>query len=126
MSDTIVTAPLSQGAGYGVVIGLGALFAIGMIAISNALHKHGVADDAEEFTGKSKRPTRQVSDLSRKTIREHGLDCRGSHLFLDVEVSPTYQRRLQAALLCSAVALLPIPMVSRGLSSTAHATVHRL
>ncbi|KZP03885.1 Na+/solute symporter [Athelia psychrophila] len=42
--------PLSQGAGYGVVVGLGALFAIGMIFISNTLSKRGNKEDNEEFT----------------------------------------------------------------------------
>lgn len=53
MSDVIVVAPLSQGAGYGVVIGLGALFALGMIGITTILRKRGNVEDAEEFTGKS-------------------------------------------------------------------------
>lgn len=85
MSDTIVTAPLSQGAGYGVVIGLGALFAIGMIAISNALRRHGVSDDSEEFTGALKHVP-QAAHASCETIGEHRLDRCGSHLFLDLEV----------------------------------------
>jgi urea-proton symporter len=37
-------------AGYGVVVGLGALFAIGMIFISNTLAKRGNLEDTEEFT----------------------------------------------------------------------------
>lgn len=37
-------------AGYGVVVGLGALFAIGMIFISNTLAKRGNHEDNEEFT----------------------------------------------------------------------------
>ncbi|KAM0786770.1 hypothetical protein ACM66B_002205 [Microbotryomycetes sp. NB124-2] len=49
MSDT-VRYPLPQGAGYGVVIGLGALFAIGMVAVTQLLFKRGNKDNNEEFT----------------------------------------------------------------------------
>lgn len=42
--------PLGQGIGYGVIIGLGALFALGMIGISALLSKNGTSDDNEEFT----------------------------------------------------------------------------
>ncbi|GAA6012175.1 hypothetical protein JCM11491_001774 [Sporobolomyces phaffii] len=45
-----VAIPLTQGAGYGVVIGLGALFALGMIGISSLLSRSGTTDDNEEFT----------------------------------------------------------------------------
>ncbi|GAA5929752.1 hypothetical protein JCM1841_002636 [Sporobolomyces salmonicolor] len=45
-----VQAPLSPGTGYGVVIGLGALFALGMIGISNLLARGGNSEDNEEFT----------------------------------------------------------------------------
>lgn len=41
----------SQGAGYGVVIGLGALFALGMIAISEVMKRRGNVENSEEFTG---------------------------------------------------------------------------
>jgi hypothetical protein len=50
--STIVQAPLSQGVGYGVVLGLGALFALGMIGITTVLRRRGNTEDAEEFTGK--------------------------------------------------------------------------
>ncbi|KAM0748095.1 hypothetical protein T439DRAFT_358672 [Meredithblackwellia eburnea MCA 4105] len=50
MSDIIVAPPLSQGAGYGVVVGLGTLFALGMVGISSILSKRGLSDDNEEFT----------------------------------------------------------------------------
>jgi hypothetical protein len=49
MSDSIPAPALNQGAGYGVVIGLGAFFAIGMIFITNYLAKKGNVDDKEEF-----------------------------------------------------------------------------
>jgi hypothetical protein len=49
MSDSIPAPALNQGAGYGVVIGLGAFFAIGMIFITNYLAKKGNVDDNEEF-----------------------------------------------------------------------------
>ncbi|KAI3487072.1 hypothetical protein L1887_49109 [Cichorium endivia] len=43
--------PLSQGAGYGVVIGLGALFAIVVVGISRSLVRYaGISKDAEEFS----------------------------------------------------------------------------
>jgi len=42
----------SQGAGYGVVIGLGALFALGMIGISEVMKRRGNVENSEEFTGK--------------------------------------------------------------------------
>ncbi|EST05562.1 Sodium/solute symporter [Kalmanozyma brasiliensis GHG001] len=43
--------PLSQGAGYGVVIGLGALFAIVVVGISRSLVRYaGISRDAEEFS----------------------------------------------------------------------------
>jgi len=42
--------PLSQGVGYGIIVGLGALFALGMIGISALLSKTGTSDDNEEFT----------------------------------------------------------------------------
>ncbi|KAK4057524.1 hypothetical protein OIO90_001593 [Microbotryomycetes sp. JL221] len=45
-----VNVPLSQGAGYGVVIGLGALFAIGMVAITHLMFRRGTKDNNEEFT----------------------------------------------------------------------------
>ncbi|SCV70237.1 BQ2448_1631 [Microbotryum intermedium] len=45
-----IVPPLSQGAGYGVVVGLGALFAIGMVGISDLLSRRGNTDDNEEFT----------------------------------------------------------------------------
>ncbi|GAA5990146.1 hypothetical protein JCM10908_005843 [Rhodotorula pacifica] len=41
---------LPTGTGYGVVVGLGALFAIGMIGISELLKRSGKRDDNEEFT----------------------------------------------------------------------------
>lgn len=53
VSIKIVQARLltCQGAGYGVVIGLGALFAIGMILVTATLKKRGNVDNSEEFTG---------------------------------------------------------------------------
>ncbi|SNX84345.1 probable DUR3 - Urea permease [Melanopsichium pennsylvanicum] len=43
--------PLSQGVGYGVVIGLGALFAIVVVGISRSLVRYaGISKDAEEFS----------------------------------------------------------------------------
>lgn len=53
MSTTSPVAPLSQGTGYGVVIGLGAAFAIGMIGITHFMKKRGTVDNSEEFTGDS-------------------------------------------------------------------------
>ncbi|KZT41737.1 Na+/solute symporter [Sistotremastrum suecicum HHB10207 ss-3] len=50
MSTTELSPPLSQGAGYGVVIGLGALFALGMIFTTQVLYRRGTKDDNEEFT----------------------------------------------------------------------------
>ena len=44
--------PPCQGAGYGVVVGLGALFALGMNAISEVMKRRGNVENAEEFTGK--------------------------------------------------------------------------
>ncbi|EPQ30416.1 uncharacterized protein PFL1_01942 [Pseudozyma flocculosa PF-1] len=45
------TPPLSQGVGYGVVIGLGALFAIVVVGISRSLTRFaGLSKDAEEFS----------------------------------------------------------------------------
>lgn len=41
---------MSLQAGYGVVVGLGALFAIGMIFITRTLAKRGIAESDEEFT----------------------------------------------------------------------------
>lgn len=44
-------APLSQGVGYGVVVGLGALFAIVVVGISRSLVRYaGISKDAEEFS----------------------------------------------------------------------------
>jgi hypothetical protein len=45
--------PYLQGAGYGVVIGLGALFAFGMIAVSEIMKRRGNVENSEEFTGKN-------------------------------------------------------------------------
>ncbi|SPC62418.1 probable DUR3 - Urea permease [Ustilago sp. UG-2017b] len=43
--------PLSQGAGYGVVIGLGTLFAVVVVGISRSLVRYaGISKDAEEFS----------------------------------------------------------------------------
>ncbi|TKY85744.1 hypothetical protein EX895_005284 [Sporisorium graminicola] len=43
--------PLSQGVGYGVVIGLGALFAIVVVGVSRSLVRYaGIGKDAEEFS----------------------------------------------------------------------------
>ncbi|PWY99764.1 hypothetical protein BCV70DRAFT_237646 [Testicularia cyperi] len=43
--------PLSQGVGYGVVVGLGALFAIVVVGISRSLIRYaGISKDAEEFS----------------------------------------------------------------------------
>ncbi|TVY41695.1 putative urea active transporter [Lachnellula subtilissima] len=50
MADTAAVIPLSQGAGYGVVVGLGALFAFGMIAVSEVMKRRGNVENAEEFT----------------------------------------------------------------------------
>ena len=84
MSDNVVVAPLSQAAGYGVVIGLGALFALGMIGITTILRYRGNVEDAEEFTGKS--ITLGYTDGSGQTVDWDWLDsCRGD-IVLDVEV----------------------------------------
>jgi hypothetical protein len=40
-----------QGAGYGVVIGLGALFALGMMAVTEIMKRRGNILNSEEFTG---------------------------------------------------------------------------
>lgn len=37
---TTVVPPLSQAVGYGVVVGIGALFAVGMIGLTRALKKY--------------------------------------------------------------------------------------
>lgn len=50
MADTAVLIPLSQGAGYGVVVGLGALFAGGMVLVSEIMKRRGNVENAEEFT----------------------------------------------------------------------------
>ncbi|QDS69458.1 hypothetical protein FKW77_006062 [Venturia effusa] len=50
MSDTVPAVPLSQGAGYGVVVGLGALFALGMIGVSAVMKRRGNIENSEEFT----------------------------------------------------------------------------
>ncbi|PVH89988.1 sodium symporter family protein [Cadophora sp. DSE1049] len=50
MADSAPQIPLTQGAGYGVVIGLGALFALGMIAISEVMKRRGNVENSEEFT----------------------------------------------------------------------------
>ncbi|KAH7418990.1 putative DUR3-urea permease [Cadophora sp. MPI-SDFR-AT-0126] len=50
MADSAPEIPLTQGAGYGVVIGLGALFAFGMIAISEIMKRRGNVENSEEFT----------------------------------------------------------------------------
>lgn len=84
MSDVIVVAPLSQGAGYGVVIGLGALFALGMIGITTILRKRGNVEDAEEFTGKS--ISRGYTNVSCQTIDWDWIDSRRRDIFLDMEV----------------------------------------
>ncbi|KAJ4260432.1 hypothetical protein NW762_007171 [Fusarium torreyae] len=39
MADTVVKPPLPQGAGYGVVVGLGVAFALGMIWVTHAMKK---------------------------------------------------------------------------------------
>lgn len=44
-------AKVFKGAGYGVVIGLGALFALGMMAVTEIMKRKGNVEDAEEFTG---------------------------------------------------------------------------
>jgi len=67
MSDVVVVAPLSQGAGYGVVIGLGALFALGMIGITTTLRRRGNVEDAEEFTGKSD-PSYTLTPVAKRSI----------------------------------------------------------
>jgi hypothetical protein len=84
MSDVIVVAPLSQGAGYGVVIGLGALFALGMIGITTILRKRGNVEDAEEFTGKSFLGGN--TDASCQTIDWDWIDSRRRDIVLDMEV----------------------------------------
>lgn len=87
MSDSSVVAPLRQRAGYGVVIGLGALFAVGMIGITTILRKRGNKEDAEEFTGRSTGAAQ--ADLSRQTFNRNRIDsCRG-YFILDLEVSAT-------------------------------------
>ncbi|KAH0233559.1 sodium symporter family protein, partial [Aureobasidium melanogenum] len=50
MSETHATIPLSQGAGYGVVVGLGALFALAMMGVTALLRRRGNVENAEEFT----------------------------------------------------------------------------
>ncbi|KAG9525974.1 sodium symporter family protein, partial [Aureobasidium melanogenum] len=50
MSETHATIPLSQGAGYGVVVGLGALFALAMMGVTVLLRRRGNIENAEEFT----------------------------------------------------------------------------
>ncbi|KAH7343032.1 putative DUR3-urea permease [Rhexocercosporidium sp. MPI-PUGE-AT-0058] len=50
MADSAPQIPLSQGAGYGVVVGLGALFALGMIGISEVMKRRGNVENSEEFT----------------------------------------------------------------------------
>ncbi|KAI4750378.1 sodium symporter family protein [Aureobasidium sp. EXF-3400] len=50
MSETQAAIPLSQGAGYGVVIGLGALFALVMIGVTEIMRRRGNVENAEEFT----------------------------------------------------------------------------
>jgi hypothetical protein len=84
MSDVVVVAPLSQGAGYGVVIGLGALFALGMIGITTILRKRGNVEDAEEFTGKC--IIRGHTDASCQTIDWDWINGRRRHIVLDLEV----------------------------------------
>ena len=37
---TSAIPPLSQGTGYGVILGVGAAFALGMISLTRALKKH--------------------------------------------------------------------------------------
>jgi len=83
MSEAVVVAPLSQGAGYGVVIGLGALFALGMIGITTILRKRGNVEDAEEFTGKSN--FRGYTDASCQTIYWDWIDGRCRDILLDLE-----------------------------------------
>ncbi|KAG9514523.1 hypothetical protein KCV07_g8086, partial [Aureobasidium melanogenum] len=50
MTETHATIPLSQGAGYGVVVGLGALFALAMMGVTALLRRRGNVENAEEFT----------------------------------------------------------------------------
>jgi hypothetical protein len=38
MSDVIIAAPLSQGVGYGVVVGLGVAFAIGTATVIHVIY----------------------------------------------------------------------------------------
>lgn len=42
VSSTVTTAlpPLSQAVGYGVIVGIGGLFAVGMIGLTRALKKY--------------------------------------------------------------------------------------
>jgi hypothetical protein len=41
---------LYKGAGYGVVVGLGALFALAMMGVTALLRRRGNVENAEEFT----------------------------------------------------------------------------
>ena len=41
MTSNAIAPPLSQGAGYGVIVGLGAFFAIVVIGLSQSLRKFG-------------------------------------------------------------------------------------
>ena len=49
---TLLNESFFQGAGYGVVIGLGALFALGMIGVTEVIKRRGNVENSEEFTGK--------------------------------------------------------------------------
>lgn len=50
MSTTVVPPPLNQAAGYGVIIGLGALFAIGVVFVARSLVQFaGYGTDNEEY-----------------------------------------------------------------------------
>jgi hypothetical protein len=84
MSDVVVVAPLSQGAGYGVVIGLGALFALGMIGITTILRRRGNVEDAEEFTGKLF--LGEYTDASRQAVDWDWVDSRRGNIIVDLEV----------------------------------------
>jgi hypothetical protein len=92
---TLLNESILQGAGYGAVIGLGALFALGMIGVTEVMKRRGNVENSEEFTGKQ--PSLRIwkknilliidpfSLHSCEKISWDWFDCRRCDIFLDLE-----------------------------------------
>lgn len=80
-SGGLPSPPLSQGAGYGVIVGLGALFAIVVVLISKSLVKYAnLSKDAEEFAV-AKRSLVSLKQWNIVVLRPCWADARTTSVF---------------------------------------------